>query len=1007
MATLADVTRNRNILNIWSVVRRFTRGRWTEATIPTMPEIIAMLSLTELTEVTIQPGAQSPHLLQTLDREVKHAVLVYPKGPTDAVLLQNPAVNPRIAYNEETGALTFAFDELPGTLTLIINDMLANDEATTQATLLNSPLQIQGYNPETAYTQGDIALYDDGVRKTLIVSNAPTQGEFDPTKWSILVTKDEYQPALALITQNLQSEIARATAQENQITQNLSTETTRATAAEQGLRQDIASEVTRATAQEGQIAHDLSSEVSRATAAEQSLSQSLQQEITQRQAKDIASVQYNASTNSLQHTRTDATTVNVALPVADSNKNGLMSRQTYDQVQDIASIVSELVGKGTRRLTSAAINPEPEPTPDATWQASMNALWATASSGATPVDGDTLISTNSATLWRLATYVASSNAWVYRGADTLSIASPTQLGIVLSTQAVDNTMENGGSVFVEQGTGAMVVNGWDNMTGRITSMEAFMNRQAGFATAAQGSLADTLNQTAVKITGDQSIDGVKNFIGTLQIDGASIESLFLAKADKTNATQTITAYEFISNALTLKEVSFGSIALDINTFYNIDVGAPAVEVKAPGILYLMHDLSGQNAVDIRGDKIDLSNVLNLKGGLKFNGTDISSLFVDIANAQTITGAKTFVNYLTVAGGQTLASESMQFVAIDGQGGHINVAQGDLFIELFGAGAALRIVPPTNFSSAVTFANNTWNNIGDDILLGDRNVAGALCLEGITGNTTIRMYQQGDTADYADISYHSKAVHVSRAIQQENVRQYAGSFFRFGDTSWVRVGSFRTDGNSNRILGGRIYTHLYYGPNDAHQQICDFNVVVNNDQVLSGFITSTAHMSSILYTVRLRFIKTGDWAWDMHMYVPNWSSNLVKLDYDQSILFTFDANKENTSSPDAATAALTISSTVNNMEYGSGNDSQYVKYPSGLMIQWGTLADGNSNRLVTYAQPFTSIDSYSLVASANKDGNAGAWAQAAKRSNQTAWIRMRTANNYYTESVCWVAIGRWK
>lgn len=516
MATFADVTRNRNIHDIWSVVRRFTRGKWTEATIPTMPEIIAMLSLTELTEVTIQPGAQSPYLLQTLDKEVKHAVLVYPKGPTDAVLLQNPAVNPRIAYNEETGALTFAFDALPGTLTLIINDMLANDEATTQATLLNSPLQIQGYNPETAYTQGDIALYDDGVRKTLIVSNAPTQGEFDPTKWSILVTKDEYQPALALITQNLQNEV------------------TRAAAAEQVLRQDLASEIMRATAQENQIAQNLSAETARAGAAEQSLSQSLQQEITQRQAKDMASVQYNASTNSLQHNRTDGTAAVVAIPVADSNKNGLMSKQTYDQLQDIASIVSELIGKGTRRLTSAAINPEPEPTPDATWQASMNALWATASGGAAPVDGDTLISTNSATLWRLATYVASSNAWVYRGADTLSIASPTQLGIVLSTQAADNTMENGGSVFVEQGTGAMVVNGWDNMTGRITSMEAFMNRQAGFATATQAAAntqgiaeinskipaqATNQNQLADKDFVNSAIDAIAAFYITYNAQG--------------------------------------------------------------------------------------------------------------------------------------------------------------------------------------------------------------------------------------------------------------------------------------------------------------------------------------------------------------------------------------------------------------------------------------------------------------------------------------------------------
>lgn len=758
MATFADITRNRDVHNIWSVVRRFTRGRWTEATIPTMPEIIAMLSLTELTEVTIQPGAQSPYLLRTLDKAVKHAVIVYPKGPKDSVLLQNPAVNPRLAYNEETGELTVAFDELPKDLTLIINDMLAGDDATTQATLLNSPLQIQGYNPETSYTKGDIALYDDGVRKTLVIANASTQGAFDAAKWSILVTKDEYQSALSSIEQNLQSEITRAmsaeqslqdtlsteversVAADNLLQADLSTEKTRAAAAEQVLRQDIASEVTRATAQENQIAQNLSAETARATAAEQALSQSLQQEIAQRQANDIASVQYNASTNSLQHTRTDTTTVNVALPVADSNKNGLMSKQTYDQVQDLASIVSELVGKGTRRLTSAAINPEPEPTPDATWQASMNALWATASGEATPVDGDTLISTNSTTLWRLATYVASSNAWVYRGADTLSIASPTQLGIVLSTQAVDNTMENGGSVFVEQGTGAMVVNGWDNMTGRITSMEAFMNRQAGFATAAQGALADTLNQSAVFKSGDQTIEGVKNFIGTLQIDGVDLPTLLLDKADKNNPVQDIVANEYTGNGIVIKEKAFKTTALDISAFYNIDQDVPEAQVQVPGMLIILNDGGLQLPVKIEGARIDLSNVLNLEGGLLMNGVDIFSRFVDMSTEQSIAGEKTFLDPLHVQGPADFASAP----TVDGAS------------VVTTAGGA--------FSGAVTFANNTFNPVGDDVQFGDQNVAGHLGIQGTNGTTGLRMYKQGDLSSYVDIDYSGSELIIKKTVR---------------------------------------------------------------------------------------------------------------------------------------------------------------------------------------------------------------------------------------------------
>lgn len=37
---------------------------------------------------------------------------------------------------------------------------------------------------------------------------------------------------------------------------------------------------------------------------------------------------------------------------------------------------------------------------------------------------------------------------------------------------------------------------------------------------------------------------------------------------------------------------------------------------------------------------------------------------------------------------------------------------------------------------LNFANNTWNLVGDDIAIGDRNVAGSICLKGLSGQTAI-------------------------------------------------------------------------------------------------------------------------------------------------------------------------------------------------------------------------------------------------------------------------------
>ena len=51
----------------------------------------------------------------------------------------------------------------------------------------------------------------------------------------------------------------------------------------------------------------------------------------------------------------------------------------------------------------------------------------------------------------------------------------------------------------------------------------------------------------------------------------------------------------------------------------------------------------------------------------------------------------------------------------------------------------------SMSGALNFANNTWNNIGDDVAIGDHNVAGGLGIRGLNGNTRLDFVAQNGTS----------------------------------------------------------------------------------------------------------------------------------------------------------------------------------------------------------------------------------------------------------------------
>ncbi len=71
-------------------------------------------------------------------------------------------------------------------------------------------------------------------------------------------------------------------------------------------------------------------------------------------------------------------------------------------------------------------------------------------------------------------------------------------------------------------------------------------------------------------------------------------------------------------------------------------------------------------------------------------------------------------------------------------------------------AQVGAIPTTggSVSGALNFANYVWNNVGDDVAFGDRNIPGTLCIKGLSGAPGIRLYNQDESKSYQVYGEHN-------------------------------------------------------------------------------------------------------------------------------------------------------------------------------------------------------------------------------------------------------------
>ncbi len=172
---------------------------------------------------------------------------------------------------------------IKGATSLVTADNLLDAQVKINAdNIANSVTDVTALQEEVDNIETGSGLNADGTYTSSVSAN------YISTATSLNVADNLLDAQLKTTTDNLGSEVIRATAAEGVLTTNLAAEVTRATGAEATLTTNLNSEVARATAAEGVLTTNLAAEVTRATAAENTLTTNLATEVTNRTNGDAA-----------------------------------------------------------------------------------------------------------------------------------------------------------------------------------------------------------------------------------------------------------------------------------------------------------------------------------------------------------------------------------------------------------------------------------------------------------------------------------------------------------------------------------------------------------------------------------------------------------------------------------------------------------------------------------------------------------------------------------------------
>lgn len=145
---------------------------------------------------------------------------------------------------------------------------------------------------------------------------------------------------------------------------------------------------------------------------------------------------------------------------------------------------------------------------------------------------------------------------------------------------------------------------------------------------------------------------------------------------------------------------------------------------------------------------------------------------------------------------------------------------------------------------ITFANNTWNLVGDDAYMGDHNIGGAVCFVGANGGTKIVLCNRSNQGDYAYFGYEGGNILTNKTIAANitGTCATAAKLGRSGNTGVPMTFNWSGQGGQPTWLwGGNDGSNMYvYNPS---------NFSVNYANSAGNGVTASGKTGAGIYYVR--------------------------------------------------------------------------------------------------------------------------------------------------------------
>lgn len=284
------------------------------------------------------------------------------------------------------------------------------------------------------------------------------------------------------------------------------------------------------------------------------------------------------------------------------------------------------------------------------------------------------------------------------------------------------------------------------------------------------------------------------------------------------------------------------------------------------------------------------------------------------------------------------------------------------------------------TGALNFANNTWNKVGDDVYIGDHNIANYLCIKANSGTTAGINFFNSSDGD------------IGKLTSANGTLQWKGTNVSLNGHTHDFINS---KGNLNAQTGrtqnlGNVYSYNTVSGNTGgpttYTSVIGFGRSTGGTVEIAG--GWTAGMGLWYRALRDTTDNWYGWVkvWDTKNFDPNSKAN-SNHNHDGSYITKGGSNNNVVLGAGGYKALSDF--TLNSNWAASKNVSGYVKFPNGFIIQWGEAyvgANSTGYKSFPIAFPTACIS-----------------VQVTHKTTATNWDKVCVAGNY-TRTSCTIANG---